>query len=359
MNISAYHERLNVLKYALERYEESPEKFSHLDPNQVDQNGDHLFHLVAKAKYNNMVLSATELLCKHNLSSTVYNNEGHLPSFYVKKQTDRRLQYIKLAAKVQFKPSLPKEKVRKDGDSSTQSPDIGFKENKETHEIREVIKISTQREIRKRKIEETIRVLPDSKISIFNIDHSPTKQISLDRISEKGDNSDEIQDKGGKQMTNSFMADYAGDHLSVKEDTKLKEPASIVNDTSMSGKDERNGKHGTHCLESGSDSSSEKGQSQIYGNELGEYEKTKMDVKVQDDLRQQLYDQVPASGNDQEDVTKNDIIDDVRHDEVIDDVIEEEDSETEEVDDDEEFVIDAQVNRYIAPDKALFATEKY
>ena len=330
---SGYHERLNVLKYALEQFDEDPQKFSHLDPNQVDHNGDSLFHLVAKAKYNNMVLSATELLCKHNLSSSVYNNDQKLPSFYIKKQTDRRLQFIKLAAKAHPKPSAPKQKTEKDRSSENQSNDIENNEADNQHDIKEVIKISTQREIRKKKIEESIRLLADSKISIFNVDTSPTKQSPADRMSEKGDNSVDEKDKGAKMVKKSLLAEF-GKGQSGIEVANAKD--SVKSQTEVQEKEERS-----------------KGQGQAVNSRQDDLNKGQAERMKQDDIdaeRKVLYDQVPRVGGEAgSGAQADDVIGvangDGRCDEVIDDVtddvIESEESDTEETD--EEFVIDAQV----------------
>ena len=328
---SGYHERLNVLKYTLEKFDEDQQKFSHLDPNQVDRAGDSLFHLVAKAKYNNMVLSATELLCKHNLSSSVYNNDQKLPSFYIKKQNDRRLPFIKLAAKALPKTSGPKRKMEKEnnGDENQSNENVNG-DTEGQHDIKEVIRMSTQREIRKKKIEESIRLLPDSKISIFNLDASPTKQGPADKVSEKGDNSLDEKDKGAKMVKKSLLTEF------------------------------QNGQSGTDLANSKAGEKSQikveqaKGQDQsligchVDDLDKGQGEKVKKD-KVDVD-RQVMYDQVPKAGSglppdDVIGVVNGDrrcdeVVDDVT-DDATDDVIESEESDTEETE--EEFVIDVQV----------------
>ena len=73
-------------------YEKDPEKYAMLDPNSVDKNGDSLFHVVAKYKYNATTQKATEMLCDKKVSAMVYNNEGKLPKDYLNKKNDRRLQ---------------------------------------------------------------------------------------------------------------------------------------------------------------------------------------------------------------------------------------------------------------------------
>ena len=316
---SGYHERLNVLKYTLEKFDEDQQKFSHLDPNQVDRAGDSLFHLVAKAKYNNMVLSATELLCKHNLSSSVYNNDQKLPSFYIKKQNDRRLPFIKLAAKALPKTSGPKRKMEKEnnGDENQSNENVNG-DTEGQHDIKEVIRISTQREIRKKKIEESIRLLPDSKISIFNLDASPTKQGPEDKVSEKGDNSLDEKDKGAKMVKKSLLTEFQnGQSMTDVADSKTGQKTQIKVEQA-------------------------KGQGQSMSGCQDEYvKKDKVDVD-----RQVMYDQVPKAGSelppdDVIGVANSDRRCDEAVDDVTDDVIESDESDTEETE--EEFVIDVQV----------------
>lgn len=356
-SILGYHDRLNVLKYALDKFEEDPEKFSYLDPNQVDHHGNNLFHLIAKAKYNNMVLSATELLCKHNLSSSVYNNDGKMPSFYIKKQNDRRLQYIKLAGKVQAKPSAPKQKEKKDSTASDQS-EFKNKEPEEHPDIREVVKISTQREIRKRKIEDSIRQLPESKISIFNIDHSPTKSPRAE-VSEKGDNLLEERQKEVEKVTRRLMTEFGEGQSSVAKERKYKMPETVDKNKPSAVGQEKSLKMpaGSEIrIEKVSDKDSivEKGQGQrsddsqrkdVDEGETAVSEAAVVTVDMEDEDtdvdRLELYSQVPVV--DQADQNEAEVmVEEVaRDDEVIDDAMESEESDTEEIE--EEFVIDAQV----------------
>ena len=74
-------------------YERDPEKYSMLDPSQTNAEGDGLFHLVAKAKYNATTQRATELLYEKKVNASVMNKEGKLPKDYLNcSKNDRRLQ---------------------------------------------------------------------------------------------------------------------------------------------------------------------------------------------------------------------------------------------------------------------------
>ena len=75
-------------------YERDPEKYSVLDPSQTNAEGDGLFHLVAKAKYNATTQRATELLCDKKVNASVINKEGKLPKDYLNSKNDRRLQVL-------------------------------------------------------------------------------------------------------------------------------------------------------------------------------------------------------------------------------------------------------------------------
>ena len=79
-------------------FENDPEKYHMLDPTQQDKNGDSLFHLIAKVKYNSTVQKATELLCSKKISSNVKNGENKLPIHYLNTKNDRRLQFFRLAS---------------------------------------------------------------------------------------------------------------------------------------------------------------------------------------------------------------------------------------------------------------------
>ncbi|XP_063448737.1 TPR and ankyrin repeat-containing protein 1-like isoform X2 [Mytilus trossulus] len=88
----------SIFNLFLEMFEKDSEKYHMLDPNEQDKNGDSLYHLLAKMKYNSTVQKATELLCDKKISSNVKNNEGKLPIHYLNAKNDRRLQFFRLAS---------------------------------------------------------------------------------------------------------------------------------------------------------------------------------------------------------------------------------------------------------------------
>ncbi|XP_021354477.1 TPR and ankyrin repeat-containing protein 1-like [Mizuhopecten yessoensis] len=177
----------NIFKILVDKFLSDPETFAYLDPNQQDVNGDCLFHLVAKMKYNSTTQKATEVLCAMNISALVYNNEGKLPKYYlVNKKNDRRLQYLRQAEKTETNPAAMKQMKLRLKDMSEE--DVLEEEqdqllNSEADETqccsvlakvprkdKQLIfpKTPTHREAAKKKIEEMIFNLPDTPYSIYN-----------------------------------------------------------------------------------------------------------------------------------------------------------------------------------------------
>ncbi|CAG2215687.1 unnamed protein product [Mytilus edulis] len=92
LSIAIFRDRGNfsIFNLFLEMFDKNPEKYHMLDPNEQDKNGDSLYHLVAKMKYNSTVQKATELLCDKKISSNVKNNEGKLPIHYLNAKNDQQ-----------------------------------------------------------------------------------------------------------------------------------------------------------------------------------------------------------------------------------------------------------------------------
>ncbi|XP_021340034.1 uncharacterized protein LOC110441249 isoform X2 [Mizuhopecten yessoensis] len=176
-----------ILNILLDKFKSDPEKFALLDPNQQDANGDCLFHLVAKMKYNSTTQKATELLCEKKISALVYNNEGKLPKDYlINKKNDRRLQFFRLASietetkPATKKPKKPRLKMSEDDVLDEEQDLLLYSRTDETQaraapekvprKDKKLIfaKTSTHRETAKKKIEEMIFNLPDTPYSIFN-----------------------------------------------------------------------------------------------------------------------------------------------------------------------------------------------
>ncbi|XP_033726508.1 TPR and ankyrin repeat-containing protein 1-like [Pecten maximus] len=172
-----------IFNVLLDKFKSDPEKFANLDPNQQDANGDGLFHLVAKMKYNSTTQKATELLCEKKISALVYNNEGKLPKDYlINKKNDRRLQFFRLASveAAAKKPKKPRQKLLEDGMLEDEQDLLQYERTDEaqvsevpeklTRKDKKLIyaKSSTHRDTSKKKIEEMIFNLPDTPYSIFN-----------------------------------------------------------------------------------------------------------------------------------------------------------------------------------------------
>lgn len=204
-----------LLEFLLSQFDSSHDACPHLDPEQLDKNGDCLFHLIARAKFSTYVLKLTEMLCSKNLSANYYNKEGKLPINYIIKTNDRRLQYLRLASSVApsreqlHGPNVP---VKEESTASLdedltqiQGPSSDSVTNQKV--VIEVTRTVSIRETRKKHIEELIRLLPDSKHSIFKVDQSPSSNIviaSENKDSHSGeDNMDENSQKTKAYAKNS------------------------------------------------------------------------------------------------------------------------------------------------------------
>lgn len=113
----------------MKRYYCDTEKHRFLNPEQQDENGDSLFHLIAKANYNETSQRITEYLCDtpKPLSSSYENKEGKRPKDYLNKGHERLVRFFEMAENkntsdksVQggFKPEASKDQLK--GSMSTQ-----------------------------------------------------------------------------------------------------------------------------------------------------------------------------------------------------------------------------------------------
>ncbi|XP_060067394.1 TPR and ankyrin repeat-containing protein 1-like [Ylistrum balloti] len=176
-----------IFNLLVEKFQTDPERYANLDPNQQDANGDGLFHVVAKMKYNSTTQKATELLCEKKISALVHNSEGKLPKDYlINKKNDRRLQFFRLASvetetKTSVKkPKKPRLKISEEDVLEeeqdlllycrTDEVQVSSGPEKITRRDKKLIfaKTSTHRDTSKKKIEEMIFNLPDTPYSIFN-----------------------------------------------------------------------------------------------------------------------------------------------------------------------------------------------
>ncbi|KAK3101278.1 hypothetical protein FSP39_002361 [Pinctada imbricata] len=189
-----------LLNLFFEMYGKDPEKYSMLDPSLTDWEGNSMFHIVARAKYNSTTQKATELLCDKKVSALRYNNEGKLPKDYLNKKNDRRLQFFRLASvgSTAEKPAPKKKQEKKvsesEGGTSKEIDDEVAAIVKEAEEnnndkspkqlksqshmekavterkIERVLpaKASQRREAIRGHIEDMIYSLPDIPYSIFN-----------------------------------------------------------------------------------------------------------------------------------------------------------------------------------------------
>ena len=163
-----------------------------LDPSQQDKNGDSLFHLIAKFKYNSTVQKATELLCYKKISSNVKNGENKLPIHYLNTKNDRRLQFFRLASvggptKMASKKPKPSGQQKKSGESKsgdkldsdltaedmTEAEESDLQQYERTEdvpsaEVKPVVKPTLRKEALRKMIEELIYELEDVAYSKFS-----------------------------------------------------------------------------------------------------------------------------------------------------------------------------------------------
>jgi hypothetical protein len=99
ISISPFSES-KFIEDLLNKWNTDKDKYSCLDPEQVDVNGDCIYHLLTKSGYSDMVLQITEILCDNNVSADFYNKEQKYPSEYVKKKHFRLLDYLKNASRI-------------------------------------------------------------------------------------------------------------------------------------------------------------------------------------------------------------------------------------------------------------------
>lgn len=168
-------------------FENDPEKYHMLDPTQQDKNGDSLFHLIAKVKYNSTVQKATELLCDKKISSNVKNGENKLPHHYLNTKNDRRLQFFRLASaggptKMVSKKPKPSGQQKKSDDKldsdltaeeMTEAEENDLQQYERTEDVpsaeeKPVVKPTLRKEALRKMIEELIYELEDVAYSKFS-----------------------------------------------------------------------------------------------------------------------------------------------------------------------------------------------
>ncbi|KAL3888631.1 hypothetical protein ACJMK2_000996 [Sinanodonta woodiana] len=231
---------LTLFEMLLERFDSDPKKFAYLDPSRVNASGDCLYHLLAKCKFSNTALKAVEILCARKLNSSVRNLEGKLPINYITKKNDRRKEFLKKVAFAEVpqnrtNPSA-KENIR---ENSKQEEKIDLAARK----ITEVVKCSTNRETQKKKIEGMIRLLEDSKLSVYDLSASSpsttiTKQVPAEttesltsselsgvQVTESGESTNQLNREKNKESVQ-----QKSDNTVDTDAMKAKEKAEVVID---------------------------------------------------------------------------------------------------------------------------------
>lgn len=73
-------------------FKKDPTRFPFLDPASLNDFGNSLFHVIAKAKFGKTSLEVTRRLCEKGVKSNIKDSEGRLPVEYLLNENDRRLQ---------------------------------------------------------------------------------------------------------------------------------------------------------------------------------------------------------------------------------------------------------------------------
>ncbi|KAL4228783.1 TPR and ankyrin repeat-containing protein 1 [Mactra antiquata] len=226
----------HLLEILLDKYFKDPDSNHHLDPEQLDACGDCIFHRIAKCKFNTQVLKLTEMLCdKGRISANYFDKDNKLPIYYITRKSDRRLQYFKMAQSVRpsrkqsFQTSSEERKERTNDETdellymgrpadSTTSPKSGNLE---------VPKFESEREKRKKRIEELVKLLPESKFSIFNTSHvmlddhldSTANEVITDTVETNtksdGKRRESIQESKVFSKSEELESGVAKDHLTT------------------------------------------------------------------------------------------------------------------------------------------------
>ncbi|XP_061181485.1 TPR and ankyrin repeat-containing protein 1-like [Saccostrea echinata] len=224
----------SILNLFFDMYEKDPEKYPMLDPSQTNTEGDGLFHLVAKAKYNATTQKATELLCDKKVNASIYNAEGKLPKDYLNSKNDRRLQFFRLASvggvvkpKKKQKPKIPKidDTGTPENQEESEQDLMLYERQEETPPRSEEVKdrrskqvLSVHKEAIKRHIENMIYNLPDIPYSIFN-----PKVIKFDEIPSFKRKKESSEEKQAPMVTEDLDMQEDEDPQEAGEDQEVEE----------------------------------------------------------------------------------------------------------------------------------------
>ncbi|XP_053381233.1 TPR and ankyrin repeat-containing protein 1-like [Mercenaria mercenaria] len=157
--IALKEKQLTFIQELLHIQEEEKDKYLYLDPEQVDANGDCIYHLLAKADYDDFVLRLTEMLCSKIISANYCNKERKYPSDYVKKTHPRLLKFLEDASKI--KPSREQVIYKElENDAKSKSSEVETELAQEIKSKHPPQSLTEQTEATRKHIEALISSLP-------------------------------------------------------------------------------------------------------------------------------------------------------------------------------------------------------
>ncbi|XP_053381229.1 TPR and ankyrin repeat-containing protein 1-like [Mercenaria mercenaria] len=158
--IALQEKHVPFIQALLDKQVGDKDKYTYLDPEQVDANGDGIYHLLAKADFNDFVLRLTKMLCSRMVSAKYYNKELKYPNDYVKERDSSLFKLLEEASRI--KPSHEKvvdKKLKKDEKIVSPKEIEVSLESKSKHPPK---MLTEQIEETKKRIETLIIALPKS-----------------------------------------------------------------------------------------------------------------------------------------------------------------------------------------------------
>ncbi|XP_076089785.1 uncharacterized protein LOC143061050 [Mytilus galloprovincialis] len=126
------HDDLSIFKKCMELYDKNSIRYRYLNPERRDENGDTLYHLIAKHKLSKSTQKLADILQKRQIRYKIQNKEGKYPHDYVKVD-DPRSKIFQKAIEYETNTLRKSQKLCKTIDMpKTQSASVATNLNTET-----------------------------------------------------------------------------------------------------------------------------------------------------------------------------------------------------------------------------------
>lgn len=214
-------------------------RYSYLDPEQVDTNGDCIYHLLAKLDYSDLVLQITEILCDKNVSADFYNKECMYASQYVKKKHFRLLDFLQTARMIKSSRKQINYETLKEDDNNTVAKTDSKLDQKQKSKTTEKSRKEQIQESRNN-IEHLISKLPE---------YIEVQEIDIQKNAESKHNENKLQDNqqhlgasfdrkitlsyDNEQISNSTEACTSKESDNESEDEMSESPIESEDDTDV------------------------------------------------------------------------------------------------------------------------------